>query len=185
MLSAGERKLAKMARPRSLSTFCEEWPCNRGGLAEHCACACGAHAHPEHCACTSRGPRAVSAYLAQGAYRGARPGRRALCLCVTLGHGRARCVRRERRELGRLLRRPGENVAMAAVPDGREWACLQVPRSWALPASPLAPRRPWVHCAQCEQRCNRHSQQGEEQYSYIPEVNVNTVSQLYFSTQTF
>ena len=100
MLSAGERKLAKMARPRAHSTFREE------GLRMRIPST--AHAHPEalgRCRLT---------------LRRARPGRRPLCLCVTLGHGRARCgtaAAAARREC-RYGRRAGQKgISMSAGPS--------------------------------------------------------------------
>lgn len=129
--------------------------------------------HAEHCACAARGPRLV------GLLRAGETAAPALC------HGRAPASG-ARRELCTAACQPGEDVAVAAVPDRRGKACLQFPGSWGLlPASQLAPCRPWVQCGQCEQRYNGRSPQDKEKYSYIPEINVNMVSQLYFSTQKF
>lgn len=98
-------------------------------------------AHPEHCVCTSRGS-AVPAYFRAGRYRELGPGGQGRSAsCVTLGHGRARCVRRERRELGRLLRRQ-ERTLLSGRRAGRKGMSMSA-GPWLVGSSSLsaAPRR--------------------------------------------
>lgn len=138
MLLAAESKLAKMAHPpKSAGHFVKHVKHVKNDLTAE---ACGA------LRMRIPSPRLVFSYFAQG--ETAAP---TLCQSVSSGAGGENC--------GAAAVSAGRQCCHGAVPDRRGEACLQFPGSWGLlPASQLAPCRPWVQCRQCEQRYNGHSQ---------------------------